>query len=102
MLRGMSKLADNDDVLSPSHYTWHPVCSAQEISGHFPHHLGAAIDYIWSVGRKDDPIQDIDKAIRHLEFERDRLARSAQTVSGTAPVPSFEQDVDKEGYYSNS
>ena len=76
MLRGMSKLADSP--LSPNHYHWHPVCEAQEISGHFPHHLGAAIDYIWRAGRKDDAIQDIDKAIRHLEFERARLTRIAQ------------------------
>lgn len=86
---------DNDDVLSPSHYTWHPVCSAQEISGHFPHHLGAAIDYIWRVGRKDDPIQDINKAIRHLEFERGRLIHSSQASNGTEPVASPEHYDDK-------
>ena len=63
----------DNNPLSPSHYQWHPVAESREISGHFPHHLGAAIDYIWRVGRNDDPIQDINKAIRHLEFERDRL-----------------------------
>lgn len=65
-------------AVDPEHYQWHPVCEAQQISGEFPYHLGTAISYIWRVGRKDDPIQDINKAIRHLEFERDRLMLRAQ------------------------
>jgi hypothetical protein len=80
----------------PIHYTWHPKVEAHEVAEHLTYNLGTALVYIWRCGRKGDPIEDIDKAIRHLEFERDRLTASAQTVSGTAPVPSFEQD-DEEG-----
>jgi hypothetical protein len=98
-------LSEPDARVNPSHYHWHPVAEAQEISGHFPHHLGAAIDYIWRVGRKDDPVLDLDKAIRHLEFERARLIRGAQASNGTAPDPSreqvdkYENDLDKNTFF---
>ena len=91
----MIRLVDNDHILSPDHYTWHPICSCKDVAQEFNYNLGTAIAYIWRVGRKDDPIQDIDKAIRHLEFERDRLMASAQP-SVAAPVASPEHyDDDK-------
>lgn len=85
----MSKL----DNLSPNHYQWHPVAECKDIAQEFSYNFGTAIAYIWRADRKHgSPLEDIDKAIRHLKFERDRLALRAQVREDTAVVPSFEQD----------
>ena len=36
-------------------------------------HPGTAINYIWRHQHKATPIQDLRKAIKHLEFEIERL-----------------------------
>jgi UDP-N-acetylmuramyl tripeptide synthase len=88
----MSKL----DEIDPGHYKWHPKAECHEITGEFNYNIGTAIAYLWRCGRKSQyPLEDIRKAIRHLEFECGRLELSDQTVSGTSPVPSFEQDDPK-------
>ena len=86
----MSRL---DDIDAPMHYCWHPKVECFEVAQEFDYNLGVALAYIWRCKHKHpDAITDLRKAIKHLEFECARLGASAQTVSGTAPVPSYEQD----------
>ncbi len=82
-----------DKVNNPDHYTWHPKAECAEITGEFNYNIGTAIAYLWRAGRKtDDAVEDIRKAIKHLEMECVRLEVRDQTVIGTSPVPSYEQD----------
>ena len=91
---GISKLEDR--INNPAHYTWHPKAECQEIVGEFDYNVGTAIAYLWRAGLKDPAteVEDIRKAIRHLEFECARLGASAQP-SEAAPVSSYEQDALK-------
>lgn len=72
---------ENKDTINPNYYKWHPVCEARMITQEFTTNLGCAINYIWRVAspdaRKYDSqegrVQDLQKAIRHLEFEIERI-----------------------------
>jgi hypothetical protein len=64
----------SDEVKMPEHYRWHPITKkfgieCKHIIAHFPHHLGAAIAYIWRAGRKpgNTAVQDLRKAVEFLE-----------------------------------
>lgn len=61
-----------DPVSSPSHYTWHPFCECKDVVQHFPYNIGTAIAYLWRAERKNG-IEDLQKAITHIQFEIDRL-----------------------------
>ena len=64
----------NDMINRPRHYTWHPVAECKDIVGEFNYNLGTALTYIWRAPYKHDcPIEDLKKAIKHLEFECARL-----------------------------
>jgi hypothetical protein len=83
----------DDSVESPGHYKWHPVAECAEITGEFNYNIGTAMAYLWRHGRKtEDPTLDLRKAIKHLEMECGRLEKRDQTINGTSPVPSYEQD----------
>lgn len=75
---GTAKLEDK--INHPSHYGWHPVAECKDIAGEFNYNLGTAIAYIWRCGLKnpDTEVEDLRKAIKHLEFECARLEGSAQ------------------------
>jgi Protein of unknown function (DUF3293)/Protein of unknwon function (DUF3310) len=68
--------AVSDPVNHPGHYNQHPsgvecVTIAQE----FQYNLGCAIKYIWRSGLKSqDPIEDLRKAQKYIEFEISRLS----------------------------
>jgi hypothetical protein len=97
MLRGMTNL---DSIIDgPMHYCWHPKVECFEVAQEFDYNLGVALSYIWRCKHKHpDAVEDISKAIKHLEFERARLNLLAQTINGTATVPSYEQDDGKVNY----
>ena len=67
----------------PSHYTWHPSgLQPKDFVGEFPYNIGTAMAYEWRAGRKEgvDVLDDLRKAIRHLEFEVERIeAQRART-----------------------
>ncbi|WP_274911782.1 DUF3310 domain-containing protein [Streptomyces sp. WZ-12] len=65
-------------VEHPSHYTSHPSgIECKEIVGHFPFFIGSAIKYLWRAGLKTaDPTQDLEKAMKNVEFELGRLEAS--------------------------
>ena len=56
------------DNINPEHYGWHPI-ECIEVTRHFNFNLGNAIKYIWRSGRKDNAIEDLQKAIWYLSDE---------------------------------
>lgn len=67
-----------DDALRPSHYRWHPDgIEAVTVAEELPYNAGTAVAYIMRAGRKPntDAIEDLRKAIAHLEFEIARVTR---------------------------
>lgn len=75
---------ESDDLVNhmvnhPDHYTWHPTAECHEVVEEFPYNVGTAMAYLWRSGRKSlDPTEDIEKAIKHLEFECARLRARTQ------------------------
>lgn len=61
-----------DNINHPDHYTWHKVAECKEIVQEFNYNLGTAIAYIWRCEKKGSKIEDLRKAIKHLQFEIDR------------------------------
>ena len=66
-----------NDVYHPAHYTEHPSgVECVHIAEAFNFNLGNVIKYVWRAGLKTkDPIQDLQKAAKYLDFEIDRLKR---------------------------
>jgi len=52
-----------------------PHLQAIDVVQDFPYNIATAMVYLWRCGRKPgvDPIEDLRKAIQHLEFEIRRL-----------------------------
>jgi hypothetical protein len=64
----------SDLVKAPNHYTWHPSgVECKDISGHFPHFVASAIEYLWRHNHKGTPLQDLRKARECIENEINRL-----------------------------
>ena len=70
-----STYATADPVSHPVHYTSHPSgVECKDVIGAFPHHIGAAVKYLWRAGLKSpDPIEDLRKAREFIKFEIERL-----------------------------
>lgn len=75
----MDPTTSDSDPINPDHYKDHPSgVECIEITRWFSFCAGSAIKYIWRAGIKNpDPVPDLRKAIRFLEFEIDRLERGA-------------------------
>lgn len=67
----------SDAVNHPKHYGSHPSgVECITIVEHMPFNVGNAMKYLWRAGLKgDDPIQDLKKAAKYIEFEIARLQR---------------------------
>jgi hypothetical protein len=66
----------NEDVVNaPSHYRQHPSgVECIDITKHMSFCLGNAVKYIWRAGLKtEDPTEDLQKAIKYLTWEIERL-----------------------------
>lgn len=64
----------SDPMIRPQHYAKHPsgvecITIVQELS----FNLGCAFKYLWRMNDKGNKIQDMEKAIQYIKFERDRL-----------------------------
>lgn len=60
----------NDPVKKPSHYTSHPSgIECWDVTRHMNFNLGNAMKYIWRCDLKDNPIQDLEKAIEYIQDE---------------------------------
>jgi hypothetical protein len=66
-----------NDVYHPKHYTEHPSgVECIQIAQAFNFNLGNCIKYIWRAGLKtEDPLQDLQKAAKYIEFEIERVQR---------------------------
>lgn len=66
---------ENDQVSHPDHYCqgrkYEPIKVIQDWDLNFA--LGSAVKYIARAGRKDDAVQDLEKAIRYLKFEIEQI-----------------------------
>ena len=62
-----------DAVDHPDHYNRHPAgIECIDVIEEFPFNLGAAIKYIWRADHKNDPVEDLKKAIWYLRREIER------------------------------
>jgi len=76
----------SDPVNAPAHYTSHPSgVECWQISAHLPHPLASAFEYVFRHRDKDQPVEDLRKAIKWLEFERLRR-REIVTQGHIVPV----------------
>jgi len=69
----------NKNNINPSHYKSHPSgieCIA--VTRHMNFNLGNAMKYIWRCGQKDDPVQELKKAIWYLENEIKRIEENVK------------------------
>ena len=67
---------NHDPVKHPDHYTKQvPGIECKDVIGYFPHHVGAAMKYLWRYRDKGDSIENLRKAIEFIQFEIDRLSR---------------------------
>jgi Protein of unknwon function (DUF3310) len=59
-----------NDPINPAHYQNHPSgIECIEISKHLSGCLAQAFQYVWRCGQKDDPIQELKKALWFIEVE---------------------------------
>jgi hypothetical protein len=65
------------DIHHPKHYTDHPSgVECIHIAQAFNYNLGNVIKYVWRAGLKtQDPLQDLQKAAKYIEFEIERVQR---------------------------
>lgn len=60
--------SDPDPIQHPSHYSQYPIEPIQ-LSRHLSHNRGAAVNYIARAAFKGSEVDDLRKAIWHLEDE---------------------------------
>ena len=83
-----------DLVKHPSHYTLHPSgIECIKIVQEFPYNVGVAMSYCWRHEHKGQAIQDLEKAIQHLQFEVTRL-RGMDTARNMPFSRSLEHPVN--------
>jgi hypothetical protein len=82
-------------VNHPRHYNEHPSgVECIDIVEHFNFNLGSAIKYIWRADLKDEPVQDLRKALWYIQREIERregeLDEFMEALSGlhTADIDS--------------
>lgn len=69
---------DNDNVNHPDHYNWHPVAECKDIIKWFPWPIGEAIKYLWRAGRKNNAIEDLEKAKMCIDFAIEKIKEEGQ------------------------
>ena len=68
-------------VKHPSHYTSHPSgVECIRIVEHFNFNIGNAIKYLWRVDLKDDPIENLEKAMNSTRLEIKRRKRMRRKI----------------------
>lgn len=76
-----SKMVENNR-LRPDYYVINGI-ECKDVIGEFSYNIGAAIKYLWRHGRKteegmsdkDKAIEDLRKAVEHIQFEIERLSK---------------------------
>ena len=61
-----------------------PGLQAVHVIQAFSYNTGTAMAYLWRAGRKPgiDPLEDLQKAIDHINFEMDRIKGTEQPIAG--------------------
>ncbi|MFJ4474862.1 DUF3310 domain-containing protein [Streptomyces xanthochromogenes] len=69
----------NDPVNNPPHYAGGYSNGAEviDIAEVLPYNRGAAVKYLARAGKKDNEIQDLQKALWHIKREIERMGGSA-------------------------
>ena len=82
----------SDTVNHPSHYTSQvPGIECKDVIGWFPGHIAAAMKYLWRYRDKGDPIENLRKAKKFIDFEIERLA----LVDGKGEVEDGNSSTDE-------
>lgn len=63
---------------APSYYDFIPGVQAKDFSSHLPADLAIAFNYIFRMGKKEDPRKDCRKALHHLQFRKDLLSKKSE------------------------
>lgn len=72
---------DDDLINHPYHYTWHPSgVECKDIIQEFSYNIGSAMGYLWRHEYKNG-VQDLKKAIQHIQFEIERLEKESKPDS---------------------
>lgn len=72
---------DDDLINHPYHYTWHPSgVECKDIIQEFSYNIGSAMGYLWRHKYKNG-VQDLKKAIQHIQFEIERLEKEVKQRS---------------------
>jgi len=80
----------NDDVNHPKHYTEHPSgIECIQITEHMNFCVGNALKYLWRSELKNNPIQDLEKALWYIKREIERLEKK---LFDQRPRSSYERD----------
>ncbi len=59
-----------NDAINPNHYKSHPSgIECIEISKHLSGCLAQAFQYVWRCGQKDEPVQELKKALWFIDAE---------------------------------
>ncbi|OHT86933.1 DUF3310 domain-containing protein [Mycobacteroides saopaulense] len=70
----------NDPVNHPKHYTSHPSgIECIQVTRHMGFNLGNAVKYIWRADLKHNTIEDLEKAIWHLNDELAKRRRESSS-----------------------
>lgn len=64
--------ASVESIDHPGHYNWFGI-ECIDVIENFNYNLGAAIKHIWRAGRKNDIIEDLQKATWYIQREIERL-----------------------------
>ena len=88
VLPTMNKATDLDavggPVVHPKHYNSNPSgVECLDVVQHMSWNVGSAMTYLWRLHHKDTPVQNIKKAIYHLEREIELLQGKYKTYSKT-------------------
>lgn len=66
-------MTEKEAVNHPSHYNQHPAgIEAIDVIEHMPFNIGNAIKYLWRADHKNDPIEDLQKALWYVQRELSR------------------------------
>lgn len=66
-----------DMVKHPPHYTSNPSgIECIQVTKHMNFCIGNAVKYLWRVDDKDDPIENLKKAMEYIQFEIERRSNA--------------------------
>lgn len=96
----------SDPVNHPSHYHsayLHSACGKPieciDIVRHMNFDIGSVVKYVWRAGKKDDEIEDLEKAVWYLQdriAELIRVRQEALLAEKARPVSTtFEEETDR-------